>query len=158
VRHDGARPAREPRSHHHEEAAMTDQDTITTMQVDVAQAANYTYQASELQTATGDPVLMTFAWQASVTPPGSTNPGITVTASYGGGTYTNNVQTAFIPWGYTNSYPMTGGGAMSVNGQVAAIYTTDGSAIITFIGNMILPSVNNIIATPAIVAACIAQS
>jgi hypothetical protein len=138
---------------------MSDQATIT-MQADVTQAPGYQYVGSEFQATTSADPQMTFVWSAAVAAASSSNPGITVTISYGGGTSTNNQQQAFIPWGYTNSYPIPSGanGQITVSGSVAATYSTDGSVVVTFTGSMVYSLNNNIICTGATVVACMAQS
>lgn len=101
---------------------------------------------------------MTFAWTAQVVAT-SSQTAIQVTVNYGGGTAENNQQQVQIPWGWTSPVAIPGGQnpAISVNGSVSALYTSDASALVTFTGNMIYPGTNNITCTGAIVAACIAQ-
>ena len=73
-----------------------------------------------------------------------------VKVSYGGGTDINNLGTATIPVGSTDSVKITPAqnSAISVNGSVAAVWgDKNGSYVVSFSGQMVLVNVNNMISS-----------
>ena len=87
----------------------------------------------------------TFVWD--VVEQGSN---LQVKVNYGGGTDINNLGTATIPVGSTNSVKITPAqnSAISVNGSVTAVWgDKNNSYIVSFSGQMVLVDVNNIISS-----------
>lgn len=126
--------------------------------MDVAQAPQYQVVGSMFQATDSLSPEMSFEWSATVTSASSPNPGININIEYGGGTDTSSTQVVFIPWGFTNSYVVHPGTNPYINvvGTVNAVYSTGGSAVVSFTGNMVYPNVNNIICSSATVLACMA--
>jgi len=87
----------------------------------------------------------TFIWDVN-----ESSGNLNVKVSYGGGTATNNVGTAAIPAGSTtpvNIVPANNP-AISVIGKVSASWSDNNkSYVVSFSGQMVRPSVNNLISS-----------